>query len=67
MENILVNGFDNETSGSGEHLVTKIADLGMGMLWLHESLSYFREWSTNLRTSAIALSRPHILTDISQS
>ncbi|KDB20961.1 hypothetical protein H109_07087 [Trichophyton interdigitale MR816] len=29
MENILVNGFDNETPGSGEHLVTKIADLGM--------------------------------------
>ncbi|PGH02094.1 hypothetical protein AJ79_07731 [Helicocarpus griseus UAMH5409] len=29
MENVLVNGFDNETPGSGEHLVTKIADPGM--------------------------------------
>lgn len=34
MENILVNGFDNETPGSGEHLVTKIADLGMSILLL---------------------------------
>lgn len=30
MENILINGFDNETPGSGENLVTKIADLGTG-------------------------------------
>ncbi|KAF3482875.1 uncharacterized protein GIQ15_02199 [Arthroderma uncinatum] len=29
MENVLVSGFNNETAGSGEHLVTKIADLGM--------------------------------------
>lgn len=44
MENILINGFDNETPGSGENLVTKIADLGMGIsspllvsqFWGHE-------------------------------
>ncbi|PGH31044.1 serine/threonine protein kinase [[Emmonsia] crescens] len=29
MENILVGGFENEKPGSGEALVTKIADLGM--------------------------------------
>ncbi|KAM5442949.1 hypothetical protein MferCBS31731_001822 [Microsporum ferrugineum] len=29
MENILINGFNNEKPGSGEILVTKIADLGM--------------------------------------
>lgn len=37
MENILVNGFDNETPGSGENLVTKISDLGMGTSCLPES------------------------------
>ncbi|KAL2387730.1 hypothetical protein BDBG_04256 [Blastomyces gilchristii SLH14081] len=28
MENVLVNGFDNKSPGSGERLVTKIANLG---------------------------------------
>ncbi|KAM5457607.1 hypothetical protein MaudCBS49596_000805 [Microsporum audouinii] len=31
MENILINGFNNEKPGSGEILVTKIADLGMDL------------------------------------
>lgn len=31
MENIVVGGFDNEKPGSGEGLVTKIADLGMSV------------------------------------
>ncbi|KAK2814071.1 hypothetical protein FQN50_000475 [Emmonsiellopsis sp. PD_5] len=34
MENILVGGFDNEKPGSGEGLVTKIADLGMSMVFM---------------------------------
>lgn len=33
MENILVGGFENEKPGSGEALVTKIADLGMSMAY----------------------------------
>ncbi|KAL2361570.1 hypothetical protein RJZ56_005527 [Blastomyces dermatitidis] len=46
MENVLVNGFDNKSPGSGERLVTKIANLGTGMLSLHGCPARCCEWPT---------------------